>query len=471
MSSLDEIHRLIEASFPTHLESIREFLRLPSVSADGTGIQETAEAVKGFIEELGGQSEIVPTAGQPAVFGELALGKPKTLLIFSSYDVVPAQEEEWIVPPFSAEIVDLPDLGRCLVSRGVYDTKAPLLGFFNAVRAIHEVDELPINLKFVIEGGEEQGSKGLPEFVSEYRERLACDAALLPFFSLDRRGTPVTRLGTKGIVSLELVCQGGEWGGPRSRGIHSRHGTWISSPVWRLVQALSSMIRDDETMAIDGFYDDVSGPDADDKELLARLEEVFDETKVLEENDVARFMYEDLHGAELLEKHLYLPVINLDGLLAGHTGIGVKNVIGHKATAKLDIRLVPDMTVETTIRKVQEHLALHGFDDVRVNVLAGYSWSRTSVKEEIVQALLNTYRYHGYEPEVWPTSAGSGIFHLFTRELGVPLVPGGLCHGGNAHSANEYAVVDQIELFEKSMATLIYHYAGATERRGAPEAN
>jgi acetylornithine deacetylase/succinyl-diaminopimelate desuccinylase-like protein len=462
MSSLDEVHRLIEASYPAHLESIREFLRMPSVSADGTGIRETGEAVKAFIKELGGQAEIVPTAGQPAVYGELSLGKPKTLLVFSSYDVVPAEEEEWIVPPFSAEIVELPDLGRCLVSRGVYDTKAPLRGFFNAVRAIQEVDELPVNLKFIIEGGEEQGSKGLPEFFAEYRDKLACDAALLPFFSLDRRGTPVTRLGTKGIVSLELVCQGGEWGGPQSRGIHSRHGTWISSPVWRLVQALSSMIAEDETAAIEGFYDEVTGPDQDDQELLDRLEQVFDEMKVLEENDVARFMYQDLHGAELLTKHLYLPVINLDGLVAGHTGAGVKNVIGHKATAKVDIRLVPDMTVEATMERVRDHLARHGFDEVQVNVLAGYSWSRTPVKTEVVEALLDTYRYHGYEPEVWPTSAGSGIFYLFTRELGVPLVPGGLCHGGNAHSANEYAVVDQIELFEKSMATFLYHFGGVT---------
>ena len=177
MSLLDEVHRLIEASYPAHLDSIREFLRMPSISADGTGIRETGEAVKGFIEELGGRAEIVPTAGQPAVYGELSLGKPKTLLVFSSYDVVPAEEEEWVVPPFSAEIVELPHLGRCLVSRGVYDTKAPLLGFLNAVRAIQEVDELPVNLKFVIEGGEEQGSKG---FRSSSRSTRRDSLAMLP---------------------------------------------------------------------------------------------------------------------------------------------------------------------------------------------------------------------------------------------------------------------------------------------------
>ena len=85
------------------------------------------------------------------------------------------------------------------------------------------------------------------------------------------------------------------------------------------------------------------------------------------------------------------------------------------------------------------------------------------MKEPVVQALLESYRHHGYEAEVWPTSSGSGIFGLFTRELGIPLVPGGLCHGGNPHSANEYAVADQIQLFEESIATFLYTFAGAVD--------
>lgn len=460
---LEDAHHTIKADFPDHLEYVQEFLRLPSISADGTGIAETAEQVKGFIEDLGGEAELVPTGGHPLVFGELMLGKPKTLLVLGSYDVVPVEGEKWIVPPFSGEIVELPELGPCLVSRGVYDTKGPLRAFINAVASIQQADELPLNLKFVIEGSEEQGSVGLSDFIHQYKDRLEGDAVLLPFFTIDRRGRSATRLGCKGILPLELVCRGGEWGGPRTRGIHSSHGAWISSPPWKLVHALRSMVNEDESISIDGLCDDVRGPNAEDMELLAELDVIFDETKIFEETDVARFKYVGLHGADLLEKYLFSPVINIDGLTGGHTGSGVKTVIGHEARAKLDIRLVPDMTVETTLQRVLDHLAGHGFEDLQVDVLGGLEWSRTSVKEPVVQALLESYRHHGYEAEVWPTSAGSGIFGLFTRELGIPLVPGGLCHGGNPHSANEYAVADQIELFEESIATFLYTFAGAVD--------
>ncbi len=458
MRPLEDMHQIIEADFPVHLEAIREFVRTPSISPEGVGMAETAEQVKGFIQQVGGQAEIVPTEGHPVVYGELMVGRPKTLLIYGMYDVMPVVVEEWMVPPFSGEIATLPGLGPCIVSRGIYNTKGPLRGFFNVISALQKVDSLPVNLKFLIEGEEELGSRHLPDFIARYKDRLASDAIFFPFFCLDRRGKPIIYLGAKGVIHLEIVCQGGEWGGPRSKGVHSSQGAWISSPVWRLVQALASMVAEDESIIIDGFYDDVKGPSDEDEELLASLEGVFDETTILEESDVSRFKY-DLHGTALLRKYLFSPAINIDGLLAGHVGAGVKTVIGHIATAKLDIRLIPDMTVERTVSKVRDHLARHGFEEVRLEKLAGYEWSRTSVKEKVVQALLQSHRYHGYESEVWPFIGGSAPFYLFTKQLGLPLVMGGLGQGGNSHSPNEYAVVDHIALFEKSMATFLFQYA------------
>ena len=457
--SLDKIHEAIGADFEAHLEAIRRFIRTPSISADGTGIAETAEEVRGFIEEVGGEGEIVPTEGHPIVYGELMLGKPKTLLIYGMYDVMPVEGEEWMVPPFDAEIVDLPPFGRCLVNRGVHNSKGPLRAFFNAVAAIRQVDELPVNLKFLIEGEEEQSSRNLPAFVRSNKARLQSDAVFFPFFAMDNRGQPVVHLGAKGMIHLELECQGGEWGGPRTRGIHSSHGAWIASPPWKLVHALASLVDEDESIAVEGLYDDVNEPSTEDEELLARLAPMFDETKILDEADALRFKFEGLHGEELLKKYMFSPVINIDGLVAGHIGEGIKTVIGHKATAKMDIRLVPNMTVEGTVRKVQDHLAGHGFEDVQVRVRGGYRWARTSVHEPVVQALLETYRHHGYEAEIWPYIGGSAPFYLFHDELGIPIVPGGLGHGGNPHSPNEYAVVEGIELFEKSIATFLHKYA------------
>lgn len=459
--SLEQVHQYIEENFPAHLEAIREFVRMPSISIDGTGIAETAEEVKRFIEELGGTGEVVPTGGHPVVYGELMLGRPRTLLIHGMYDVMPVEGQEWIVPPFSAEIVDLPDLGRCVVGRGVLNSKGPLRGLFNAMAAIREVDELPVNLKFVIEGEEEQVSKHLPDFVAQYRDRLDCDAVFLPFFNIDREGQVVIRLGSGGLIQLELICRGGEWGGPRTKGIHSANGKWIASPLWRLVDALSSLVDSDETVLVEGFYDEAIPPDEDEEALLAALEDEFNEPSLLEELDAVRFKHDDLHGVDLMRSFAYTPIINLDGLVAGHTGAGVRTVLAHEATAKMDIRLVKGMTVERTLNGIREHLARHGFEDLEVRVRGGYPSSRTTVKEAIVQTLLEAYRYHGYEPLVWPATAGAAPFYLFRDELGLPLVMGGLCHGGNPHAANEYAVVDQLPLFEKSMATFLYKYAEA----------
>jgi acetylornithine deacetylase/succinyl-diaminopimelate desuccinylase-like protein len=219
------------------------------------------------------------------------------------------------------------------------------------------------------------------------------------------------------------------------------------------------MVDENESITVDGFYENVSEPSSEDEELLANLDGVFDETMILEENDVARFKYDGLHGTDLLRRYLFSPMINIDGLLAGYTGPGVKTVMGHQAIAKLDIRLIPHMTVEGTLSKVRDHLVRQGFEDVRVEVLGGYEWSRTSVKEEVVQAVHQSYRYHGYSPEIWPYLGGSAPSYLFTKKLGLPLVMGGLCHGGGAHSPNEYAVLDQIEIYEKSIATFLFQYA------------
>jgi acetylornithine deacetylase/succinyl-diaminopimelate desuccinylase-like protein len=457
--SLQNIHRAIEAAFPAHLEAIRDFVRTPSISIDGTGITETAEQVKRFVQDTGGEAKVVPTKGHPVVYGELMLGKPKTLLVYGMYDVMPVEGEEWVVPPFGGEITELPGLGRCLVNRGVYNTKGPLRGFLNVVSTMQGLGSLPVNLKFLFEGEEELGSKHLPDFIAEYKDRLDCDAVFFPWFALNRRGRPITYLGAKGMIHVELVCQGGDWGGPRSSGVHSSYGAWVSSPLWKLVHALSSMVDEHESITIDGFYEDVREPTAEDEELLANLEGVFDETMVLEENDIARFKYDGLHGSDLLREYLFSPMINIDGLLAGYTGPGVKTVIGHRAVAKLDIRLIPDMTVEDTLKKVRDHLICHGYEDVRLQGIGGYGWSRTSVKEDVVQALHESYRYHGYEAEIWPYIGGSAPFHLFTKELGLPLVMGGLCHGGGAHGPNEYAVLDQIELYEESIATFLFQYA------------
>jgi acetylornithine deacetylase/succinyl-diaminopimelate desuccinylase-like protein len=462
------IHRKIDEDFDQHLQLIQEYIRQPSISADGTGMKETAEKTRSFIEELGGKAQIVSTRGWPVVYGELFFDMPKTLIIYGMYDVQPVEEEKdmWIVPPFSGEIVDMQPFGKCLVSRGAINTKAPLRAFFNSCKTILEVEgKLPVNLVFVIEGEEELGSIHLPEFVEKHVKELSrANAVFFPLPAQDPKGKVVMFLGVKGIIYLELTCRGGEWGGPTKRAIHSSNAAWVESPVWRLLWALNSMRTLDGKICIEGFYENVSSPTAEEEALIVKLAETFDEETIKQEIEVLRF-YRNLHGAELVRQYLCSPTINIDGITAGYTGLGTKTVLPHEAKAKVDIRLVPNMQTDEIIKKLKTHLENQGFSDIKIEIHDCYPWAQVSVEESVVQAMIKTYRLHGYEPEIWPRIGGSAPFYIFNQPpLNLPFVIGGLGHGSRAHSPNEYITVEGLRENEKSIATFLYQYASSEEQ-------
>ena len=450
----------IDAHFDRHLERVRTFVRQPSISGEGVGMREMAELVAGAIEELGGRAEIVPTPGWPVVYGEIEAGQPRTLSLYGMYDVQPVAGEEWLVPPFSGEVIDFEDQGPCLVSRGVDNTKGPLAGALSALESVKAVaGRLPVNIKFVIEGEEELGSRNLPRFITHYKDRLGADGVYFPFYCQNRKGTPILLLGVKGIVFFELVCRGGDWGGPTNRGIHGSNMAWIASPVWRMLHALTTMVGPDERILVDGIYDQVAPPGAEDEQLLAALDTRFDPEVHLRENDVRRFKY-DLRGANLLRRYLLDPILNIDGIAGGHYGPGTKTLLPHEVRVKMDVRLVPNMEPEEVRDAIRAHLAKIGCADFEVNSEEGYPWAKMSPSAPITQAMIRTIRAFGLDPEVWPHIAGSAPFYLFSRVLRQPFVMGGLGHGARAHSPNEYATVEGMRLFEKSVVQFLYEFAG-----------
>lgn len=455
------VHQHIDRDWSQHLLQTQQFVRQPSISADGTGIKEMAELVASHIRELGGSARLVPTEGHPVVYGELDCDMPRTLVLYGMYDVQPVTGEDWIVPPFGGEIVDLPGLGPSLVNRGIENSKGPLIGFFNVVDSFMRVHgRLPVNLRVVVEGEEEQGSKHLGQVISAYQDELRqCDAVFFPFYARNVRGQVVMHLGCKGIIFIELICRGGDKGGPTTRGIHGALGVVIGNPAWRLLHALASMKSLDEAMLVEDYSAEMAPPSEEDEALLRALVSTVDLDALLQEHEVQRFKW-DLDKLGILHKYLYDSTLNIDGIIAGYTEEGSKTLIPNRAVAKVDVRLVPNMEVERTIQRIRDHLDTHGFDDIEIKVISGYPWSRTSVREEAVQAMIETYRFHGCEPEIWPSLAGSAPFYLFTRECGLPFVMGGLGHGGNAHSPNEYAPIGGMQEFEKSAATFIAMYAG-----------
>src|SRR5918996_3278364 len=147
----------IDADFDDHLQAIRRYLRQPSVSGTGEGMEAAAEATAELVETAGGRAEIVPTAGHAAITGNIE-GDGRSLLRYGMYDVQPAEEPDWTSPPFAAEIRDLPGLGRCVVSRGAANSKGALASFFLAVKSLRAVADMPVTVKLLLDGEEELGS-------------------------------------------------------------------------------------------------------------------------------------------------------------------------------------------------------------------------------------------------------------------------------------------------------------------------
>jgi len=453
-NTLVKVHAAIDEAFPEHLERCRAFLRQKSISATGEGIGETAQIVKSFIEEIGGEVMFWGDPSAPIVFGRLDKGAPRTLIIYGMYDVQPADEPTWMSPPFAAEIHTLPGLGECVIARGATNSKGALCGLFNTLKVMAETDDIPLNLIFTVEGEEEIGSPQIQSFIQANKDELAADGMADFDFSQNTRGKVAMHLGLKGIVYLDLVCRGGKRGGPTETSLHGADSAWIASPAWRLIHALSSLTDKKENITIPGFYDNTEPPSRQDILLLKKLAETFDEKAFLKEMKSICFKYKR-HGVDLLKRGLYSPILNIDGFHTGYGGPGTKTILPRRATAKIDIRFGPSMEPEEVVEKLKRYLLDQGFDDIEVRVRDNYPWSKTEFSEPIVQRMLTAYRLHGVEPEIWPMATWTAPYFVYSRILGLPVAVGGLGHGGRPHAANEYMRVAGLKDFEKFAATFL----------------
>ena len=465
-----EVFARIDERLEADILRLQTFVRQPSISVENHGIRECAELIRGYLESLGCDlAEVVETARHPVVYGERWVGAPKTLLIYLMYDTQPVRGENWSVPPLEGRIVQHPDFGRCLVARGAKNSKGPLRAFLNAVEAIQEVTgTLPVNLLFVAEGEEELGSPNLPGFVESYADRLSrADAALHPYALQEPDGRVLIWPGTKGLLYVEIEASGERWGrGPRAYDIHASQKAIVDNPVWRLLAALSTLVAaDGNSVMVDGFYDNVRPPTAAEEAAVETLAETFQLEPFKQLWQVDTFLEEET-TVDLLSRYFFTPTLNLDGIWGGYTGPGSKTVLPHRATAKLDARLVPNQGKDEILTKLRRHLDARGYADLDVRLMGGGEWSQTPPDAPIVQAAVAGLRDLEVEPEVWPRNVGFFPAYLFNRApLDLPFCAAGLGHGGRAHSPDEYFVLDGNDRVaglagcEKSYAAILFQFA------------
>jgi acetylornithine deacetylase/succinyl-diaminopimelate desuccinylase-like protein len=448
--NLEKIYQYIDSHKNQHFETLKALLLQPSVSPQNIGIQECAELLATFYDDLNCEPEIYETEGNPVVYGKYDAGAEKTMLAYFMYDTQPYDEPGWTYPPMEATLapLELPSGPvTALFNRGAINTKGPTMTFLNAVESIQKIEgDLPFNLLLVAEGEEELGSPHLPDFVRSRKSELKkADAAVFPFYLQDTKGKAHLDLGVKGIIYFELECSGKAWGrGPTKFGIHGSNKAWVDSPAWRLIHALATLTEDDgNTVVVDQFYDDVIPPSPEDEALIKKILETFDPEPFKETMKVENFVVDEEKTESLIRKLLYTSTLNIDGIWGGYTGEGSKTLLPHKATAKIDIRLVPNQERDKMLPLIRNHLDRNGYNDIQLRVLdKGYNWSKVSVREDVVQAMIRTCRNFGYEPEIWPHLAGSAPFYLFSSILNIPYVMGALGHGARAHSPDEYIVYE-----------------------------
>jgi acetylornithine deacetylase/succinyl-diaminopimelate desuccinylase-like protein len=443
----DAIQAEIEKRHAEGVQRLQEWVRQPSIAAENRGMTEGCELMMQLARDAGFQSVAkVPTDGQPGVFATLDAGAPRTVGIYFMYDVKQVDPSEWSSPPFDAALVDKAGFGKVLMGRGAVNQKGPESVFLAALHAIRGAGKkLPVNLVLVAEGEEEIGSPHFRQVIQKPEVTAAlkrCSGVFMPSASQDPDGGVTVSLGAKGVVELELVSSGEKWGRGPKKDVHSSNRARLDSPSFHLVQALATLVNADGDPAIDNFAAAAKPPDAAQKAMLDAYAARVAEATAKRSLSADRWAHDEAWRASL-ERFFFTPTVNIEGLVAGYTGPGGKTVLPHRAVAKLDLRLVPDMTYDGAVAALKAHLAKRGFGDIEVNPSGGYDPTSTAADAPVIRAELAVYKRAGLDPVMQPRNAGSYPGYVFTNApLSLPAAHFGLGHGSGAHAPDEYFVIE-----------------------------
>src|SRR5713226_7031405 len=412
------------------LQDFRTLLKQPSVSAQKLGIEDCAKIVKKQMDMAGLKAKILPVKnGNPVVYGEArSKSSSKTLLIYGHYDVQPVEPlEKWVSGPFDAKLT-----GRKIISRGAADSKNNVVSFIKAAESyLKSSGDVPLNLKFVVEGEEEIGSPHLPSFIDENAEKLKADSVVCYDGDMAEEGRPKFELGVKGLLYVELRCK------KAKEDLHSTYAPLAENPAWRLVWAMNTIKGQDEKIMIKG-------------------------PGLLQEWGLKSFPRAK-NNREAFKHYMTEPTCTICGFKTGYIGEGSKTVLPGSAMLKIDFRIVNDQNPRKLLQLLKEHLHSHGFDDIQVKALGLVEPSTTKPSAPIAKAAEKAGKMvYGRAPVVMPRNPASGPDYLFTKHLGLDSIwtgsgpPSAYSH---AHAPNEWTTVDNFLNGIRYIATIMDCYA------------
>jgi acetylornithine deacetylase/succinyl-diaminopimelate desuccinylase-like protein len=411
------------------LELVTELCRLPSISAEKTGLEQTAGVVERLLADAGFQTQLlrVPDAA-PAVYGEQHGRSPYTLLLYNHYDVQPPEPlDAWTSPPFEPEIRE-----GCLFARGASDNKGELATRLATIRALRaEYGELPIGIRWIIEGEEEMGSANFSHIAAAYADLLKADGMFWEGGETDVDGRPELGIGVKGVLAFRLDVRTMAVDG------HSGAAGVLPGAPWRLLAAIGA-IQDPH---LPGFTNAVAVPSAEALDALHAYGGTI-ERDLGKAFGIERFV-DEVTGDAFLDRLAFQPSFNIAGISTGYSGPGMKTVTPATASAWFDFRLVPDQDPHTLEQSVRRRLADAGLGDVEMTVLATSAPIATPIDHPLVCRVASIAgQVAGKQALIMPIVPGSlPLLEGIRDHVGVPglsppdnpTYPGSRAHAPDEH--------------------------------------
>ncbi len=430
-----KLDAFLQNAQPRQLAELSEWLRIPSVSTQSQhneDVKRAADWLARKMTAIGLQNvEVIRAGGHPIVYGDWlhAAAAAPTVLIYGHYDVQPVDPLElWTSPPFEPSV-----RGEDLFARGASDDKGQLFAHVAAVEALLSTyGELPVNVKFLVEGEEEVGSRALTAYLPSETEKLAADVCLISDTHILAPDLPLIIYGLRGMWAGEITVRG------PSQDLHSgMFGGAVHNPNQALCALLAQLHDSAGRITVPGFYDDVQALSAEERTALAQVP--YDEEKLIQESGVPAAWGED--GFTVTERIGARPTLEINGIWGGFIGDGFKTVIPAEAHAKVSCRLVPDQQSSAVGPLIEQFLLQIAPPTVEVTVNTLQHAPATVVPLDVpeIKSAARAYtRVFGAEP-VFSREGGSiPIATVVQEALGIPILFMGFgLPDDNLHAPNE----------------------------------
>ena len=428
MISTSAVDQYIEKSSRRFIDELKELCSFPSISNHGKDAVEPArDWIADRLSRFTDRVETLDAGGMPALYAEVPGGGRRKLLLYQHYDVQPVDPIDlWDSAPFEPVEKD----GR-IIARGVADDKADVMARIHALETLKALGDLPVTLRFLVEGEEEIGSKTFEKIAHDHAGKLAADGCLWESgSSFDDAGRPTIQFGCRGLLYVQLRVK---------MLAFDQHSGWASiypSAAMYLVGALASLRDQDMNIRIEGFYDKVVKPTEADRRMMAKIDPEVEKRKKLVGFD---HLVRSPKPEQVLEQMLFTPTCNIAGVATGYQGPGSKTVLPAEATAKLDFRLIPNQDPADVASQLRKHLDSHGFEQVEIVWSDGEKPARSDPDSAVGKTMIECVRELHGEPILWPFMPATGPMHPVVSDLGIPTVlPVGVGRPDNRiHAPNE----------------------------------